>query len=316
VSFTEGKTYPGRGAEKIRWTLHPIAAEIEGSLRASVAHLRGRGGQWEELYANLPAAGECYWDMPEGDEEEHRIRVRLRREPGGEIAGEDVSPPFRIGVSGAVAPAAIRISEESLFYSEQARSRVAEHGVAMADGRAAGSTELEKLGAEIRAAFEKAIELDARNYHATYGLAQFLNRADPAGNAAAVSRWLRRTVEIKPDHLWALNDLAALSIRGGNFAEAEVVLRRCAAIDPSPIVLYNLGLALFHGGRPVDARKCFEDALRAGGRGTVPEGEAYYYISRAYFQEGERDRAIALFREKEREMPPELRQDLARLFAL
>jgi tetratricopeptide (TPR) repeat protein len=212
-----------------------------------------------------------------------------------------------------VPPTAIRISEESRFYSDQARARAEQYAAAAADGRAAGSAELEKLGAEARAAFEKAIEIDPNNYHATYGLAQLINRIDPAGNAAAVSRWLRRTIEIKPDHLWALNDVGAFSIREGNFQEAQSVLRRCAAIDPSPIVLYNLGLALFYGGSLAEARRSFEDALRGGERGAVPEGEAYYYIARSYFQEGERDQAIALFREKEKAMPPDLRQDLAKL---
>jgi Tfp pilus assembly protein PilF len=312
ASFTEGKTYPARGAEKVRWTLHPLAAEAEASFRVSIAHLRGRG-EWQILYPKLPPGGECYWDMPEGDRDEHRIRARLHREPGGELVGEDVSPPFSIGGSDGVAPTTVRISEESRFYSDQARARADQYAAAAADGRAAGSTELEKLSADARAAFEKAIEIDPRNYHATYGLAQLLNRIDPVGNAAVVSKWLRRTIEIKPDHLWALNDVGALSIREGNFPEAESALRRCAAIDPSPIVLFNLGLALFYSGSIVEARKSFEDALKAKGRGTVPEGEAYYYIARAYFQEGERDRALALFREKEKAMPPELRQDLAKL---
>src|SRR5688572_25230415 len=264
ASFTEtGRTYPARGAEKIRWTLHPAAAEIAGELRARIEHQAGSAGKWALLYDNLPAMAECYWELPDGDLEEHRLRVRLIR--GTKLLGEDTSPAFAIGGASDEAPTVVKIDPESIFYSNQARSLVDRYFAALNGGAAAGTQELERLGKEIIAGYERALTLDSSNYHATYGMAQFLNRVDPDRNAKAVLGWLARTLDTKPDHFWALNDLGALHIRNGEYAKAEDVLRKCQAIDPSEIVLYNLGLSLFYGGKPAEARKRFEEALRADG---------------------------------------------------
>jgi tetratricopeptide (TPR) repeat protein len=309
ASFTDGQTYAARGAEKIRWNLHPIAAERAADLRVTVLHLPRPGGEWTALYEDLPAAGECYWELPSGDAEEHRLLVRLLR--GGKVAGEDLSPPFGIGGAVGPEPTVVRIRDESLYYSNAARSGMDRYLAAARGGAAAASSaELSILEREVVQNFKKALEIDARNYHATYGLAQFLNRLDPEKNASAVAEFLERTVAIKPDHFWALNDLGAMRIHGGDFARAEEALERSAAIEATPIVLYNLGLALFYGGKPGQARGRFEQALRGGGGKDVPEGEVYYYLVYSYLKDGDGGRARALFEEKEKLIPPDLRAGL------
>ena len=311
ASFTEtGRTFPARGAEKIRWTLHPAAAEIAQELRARIEHQAGSAGKWLLLYDNLPALAECYWELPDGDLDEHRLRVRLIR--GTKLLGEDISPAFSIGGANDDAPTVVKIDPESIFYSNQARSQVDRYFAALGGGGAAGTEEIDRLGNEIIAGYERALNMDPSNYHATYGLAQFLNRADPDRNAKAVLHWLARTLETKPDHFWALNDLGALHIRNGEYAKAEEVLRKCQAMEPSEIVLYNLGLSLFYGGKPAEARKRFEEALHADGAPHVPEGEIYYYLCHSYLEEGNADRARGIFREKEKLIPADLRADLAK----
>ena len=309
VSFTEKKAYPALGTEKIRWQLHAIASEFRDELKVSLFHQAGSDGKWARLHQKIPADSDYYWDMPAGDDVEHRIRVSLLRLE--KIVGEAVSAPFTI--AGPSAPTIVGIKDDSRFYSEQARSQVETYVAGMGANPPASPAELKKLSAGITASFAKALEIDRNNYHATYGLAQFLHRTDPEKNRAAVSRLLYRTVDIKPDHFWALNDLGAMHIRQREFAKAEEVLRKCAALTPSAIVHYNLGLSLFYEGKLEEAKDQLEAALRADDKDTVPEGEVYYYLVYAYLKEGNTERARGLFLEKESLMSVELREEIKKV---
>jgi tetratricopeptide (TPR) repeat protein len=135
---------------------------------------------------------------------------------------------------------------------------------------------------------------------------------DSVRNAQEVKRWLLRTIEIKPDHAWALNDLGAIHIRGGDFKAAEEVLRRSAAIKPSPIILYNLGIALFYGGNVREAREKLEAALKEDTSESLPRGEICCYLIQAHVQEGNLLEARALFKENESKIPSDLREGLAK----
>jgi len=309
ASFTEKNAYPALGTEKIRWQLHSIASTLREELQVSIFHQAGGEGTWSALHQKLPAGSDYYWDLPAGDDVEHRLRVSLLRQE--KIVGEAVSAPFTI--VGLRAPTIVGVRDDSRFYSEQARKQVETYIAGMGATPPASAAERDKLSAGITVSFTKALELDPNNYYATYGQAQFLRRADPEKNAEAVSGWLYRTVEIKPDHFWALNDLGAMHIRQREFAKAENVLRRCAALTPSAIVLYNLGLSLFYGGKLEEAKGRLQAALRANDKGTVPEGEVYYYLVYTYLKEGDKERARGLFREKEDLMSAELREEIKKV---
>ena len=306
VSFTERAVYPALGTEKIHWQLHSVALECGDKLKVNLFHQSGKDGMWSPLHEQLPAESDYYWDMPAGDDVEHRVRVALLRV--GKVVGEAVSAPFTIVGPGA--PTIVGIKDDSRFYSEQARSQVETYIAGMGANPPATVAELEKLSVGISASFNRALDLDSNNYHATYGLAQFLRRADPEKNEDAVSRFLNRTVQIKPDHFWALNDLGAMHIRQREFTKAEDVLRRCAALTPSAIVLYNLGLSLFYAGKLGEARGRLEAALRADDKNTVPEGELYYYLVYTYLKEGDAERARGLFAEKASLMSADLREEI------
>jgi Tfp pilus assembly protein PilF len=310
-SFTATKSYLEGAGEKIRWQLHPAMSEAGDSLRVSVAHLPRKDGEWVQIYGDLQPSSECYWELPAAGGEEHRLRVRLLK--GGKVIGEDISPPFSVAARDLTAPTVVKVSEESLFTSNQARAKAETYYAAVAAGESASSSaELEKLAAEISGGFQKALEIDKNNHAATYGMAQFLNRADSVRNAQEVQRWLLRTIEIKPDHAWALNDLGALHIRAGDFKAAEEALRRSAAIKPSPIILYNLGIALFYGGSVREAREKLESALKEDTMQSLPRGEICCYLIQAHIQEGNLQEARALFKENESAIPPDLREGLVK----
>lgn len=308
--FTEQRAYSARSSERISWKLHPVAAEVQEELTVSVDHQSRAGGDWTKIYDRLPVRGECYWDLPAADREVHRLRVRLSRQ--GKVLGESQSAPFTIEPVALASPTVVRISDESNSYSEQARSK-ADKVFAAAENGTLGAAELERLRGGVVFAYEKALELDSKNHKATYGMAQLLNRLDGDRSAAAVTAWLERTVEIKPDHLWALNDLGAAYIRDGKYDRAEAVLERSAAIEAKPVVLFNLGLALFFSQKYASARERFEAALKAS-KGEVPEGEIYYYLVQTHLLEGNAAAAQGLFRDKETTMPEDMRAEVAKAF--
>ena len=101
------------------------------------------------------------------------------------------------------------------------------------------SHEIEMLSKSVIALYTRAREVDPRNHKAAYGLAQYLNRLDADQNAEQVLGYLLQTIEIKPDHFWALNDLGAMYIRDGEFKSAEDYLTRDADIESTSIVLYT-----------------------------------------------------------------------------
>ncbi len=307
-AFTDGKAYAAGDSEKISWSLHPVAQEVADELTVDIAHQPSRAANWVMIHDKLAPRSDVYWDLPAGDGEEHRLRVRILRK--GKVLGEDISPPFIISGGSAVMPTVVRIKEDSIFESDQAQKLAQKFFVATEAGTS-GASELARLQESVIAAYEKALKVDASNYHATYGLAQFLNRTDGEKSAALVARWLEKTLEIKPDHLWALNDLGAACIREGQFQKAEEVLRKSAAIESAPIVLYNLGLALFFAGKQVDARERFEAALKES-KGTLPEGEIYYYLVQSFLQEGNVERARSLFGQKQTSMPADMREEIAK----
>lgn len=315
LSFQSGRPQPAGSMVRVEWELDPAVVGLddgsEDALKISVAHLPRRDGGWERIY-ELGVGEQCFWDLPMADREEHRLRVRLLR--GDQPMGEDTSEPFSIVSDGAPPPVVIRISQDSLAYSDRARSLMDRYFAARAsEGSGGPVTDFDRLRKEILDTLDKALAADARNYHATYQRAQFLNRLDSEANAEEVRKSLLLTIEIKPDHTWALNDLGAVYIRDGEFEKAEDVLRRSSEVEPSPVILYNLGLALFYGNKMNEARKALEAALKEGGPDGIVEGEVYYYVIQSYAIEGDLATARSLFSEKEASIPPELQEDLVKL---
>jgi hypothetical protein len=304
----EGEVASGT-VSQIKWALHPVATAEQDSLEVGIWHQAQRGGSWT-LLEKVPAVVRFLWDLPATDDHVHRLRIRLFR--GSTVVGEGFSAPFRVTGASGVAPL-VPISGESRFYTKQARAQIERFDAALAD-RSRGldnPRELAGFAKSVEVAFRKALELDAKNYEAAYGLAQFLNRLDPVANAAAVRRLLNQAIEVNPVHFWALNDLGALYIQDADFPRAQRVLERAVELKSRAIALYNLGLALFYQRRMTDARRRFDQALRGEEREQVPEGEIYYYVIHSHLQDGDVDSARRVFDRHGSDIPAELRDDLS-----
>ncbi|MGQ9592477.1 MAG: tetratricopeptide repeat protein, partial [Planctomycetota bacterium] len=310
-SFLGEAVYPAGTLQKVSWELDPAAGSSAEVLLVRVEHRSESDSEWRKL-CELSPEKQFLWELPAGGTGEHRLRVQLLR--SGEVLGEDVSARFRIGGVEGPAPTAIAISEDSLFYSRRARETVSRYSELIASGAVPrGSIELEELRSSALADLAKAIEVDPKNYQATYSLASFLNRLDPAGNAAEVRKWLERTVEVKPDHASAWNDLGASALLAGDYARAEEHLRKSVAVRKSAAGFYNLGLALYYGEKFSDAEQAFREALAAGGEGEVGEGEIYYYLACCHVREGQVGAARAIYREKAGAIPDDLRAELSKM---
>src|SRR4030095_154281 len=110
-------------------SLHPAAVEVEDELKVDVEHQPRRDGPWQAVYTGVPPRKECYWDLPGGDTEEHRLRGRLLGR--GKAVGESVSSPFSIGGKDVEIPTVVKIQEESIFYSDQARTQTEKYDAAV-----------------------------------------------------------------------------------------------------------------------------------------------------------------------------------------
>jgi tetratricopeptide (TPR) repeat protein len=308
-----------------------------------VAHQPRDGADWIQLYDDLPATSACVWTLPPADAESHKLRVSLFHQ--GSLLGQDSPGPFTIAGSATpprIEPQVVAINENSLYYSERAELQLEKYRTSRAQHQkwfaeiakglrrdaqgVLAPQELEKIPPEmrrqaaerdralaeaaekIRENFQKALELDPKNYRATYGMAQLLHRTAPERADEAI-RHLERTVEIKADHAAALNDLGASHILRGDYAAAEASLRSALAVEDLGSYHYNLALALFHQKKTVEARRHFEEALAKGGS-AVKSGEVYYYIVSAFLEEGEREEARRRLDLYGQQIPPSLRESL------
>lgn len=74
---------------------------------------------------------------------------------------------------------------------------------------------------------------------------------------------LRRAVETDPGYFEPLNDLGAILVQTGRYAEAEPVLQQAVKVDPkAPVALTNLGVALNHQKKYGEAIVPLREALR------------------------------------------------------
>jgi Flp pilus assembly protein TadD/lysophospholipase L1-like esterase len=119
----------------------------------------------------------------------------------------------------------------------------------------------ERLGhEEAQAQFEKAIQLRPDFTHAHFNLARILMKTGHGDKAVAE---LRRTIEIDPNHVGALNMLGMALGREQKFADAQSHLERAVRLDPNHAeARNNLGAAYAGQGRLREAVAQFEAALR------------------------------------------------------
>lgn len=109
-----------------------------------------------------------------------------------------------------------------------------------------------------------------------------------------MERLLRRVMQLKPDHQHAYNALGySLADRNLRLPEAKALIQKALALAPSdPFIQDSLAWAEFRMGNRAEAVRIFEAAFKA-----KPDAEIAAHFGEVLWSLGQRDRAMALWRE-------------------
>jgi tetratricopeptide (TPR) repeat protein len=118
--------------------------------------------------------------------------------------------------------------------------------------------------------------------------------AEKTGHLPEMERLLRRVIEIKPDFHGAYNALGySLADRNVRLPEARELIRKALEFAPAdPFIQDSLGWVEFRLGNQAEAMKIFADAFRAR-----PDAEIAAHFGEVLWRNGQRDRALAIWRE-------------------
>jgi tetratricopeptide (TPR) repeat protein len=127
-----------------------------------------------------------------------------------------------------------------------------------------------------------------------------------------MERLLRQVISIKPDYSQAYNALGySLAERNQRLPEAKALIQKALEYAPGdPYITDSLGWVEFRMGRKAEAIKLLETAYRA-----KPDAEIAAHLGEVYWVNGQRDKAIAIWKEGMLLNPDNdtLRQTLKRL---
>ncbi len=118
--------------------------------------------------------------------------------------------------------------------------------------------------------------------------------AEKLGSLDEMERLLRRIIALKPDYHHAYNALGySLAERGIRLTEARDLIRKALEFAPSdPFIEDSLGWVEFRLGNKADAVRIFETAYKA-----MPDPEIAAHFGEVLWSMGQRDRAIAIWKE-------------------
>ena len=118
--------------------------------------------------------------------------------------------------------------------------------------------------------------------------------AEKTGNLAEMERLLRRVIAAKPDYYNAYNALGySLAERGVRLPEARELIRKALEYVPAdPFIQDSLGWVEFRLGNLTAAVTIFEIAFKA-----KPDSEIAAHFGEVLWATGQRDRAMAIWRE-------------------
>jgi tetratricopeptide (TPR) repeat protein len=118
--------------------------------------------------------------------------------------------------------------------------------------------------------------------------------AEKTGRLPEMERLLRRVIEIKPDYHSAYNALGySFAERNVRLPEARELIRKALEFAPTdPFIQDSLGWVEFRLGNQAEAAKIFADAFKA-----KPDAEIAAHFGEVLWRMGQRDRALAIWRE-------------------
>lgn len=118
--------------------------------------------------------------------------------------------------------------------------------------------------------------------------------AEKLGKMDEMERLLRRSIELKPDSPNAYNALGySFADRNVRLPEARELIRKALQYTPTdPFIQDSLGWVEFRMGNQAEALKIFTDAFKA-----KPDAEIAAHFGEVLWRAGQRDRALAIWRE-------------------
>ncbi|MEP6964230.1 MAG: tetratricopeptide repeat protein, partial [Polaromonas sp.] len=118
--------------------------------------------------------------------------------------------------------------------------------------------------------------------------------AEKLGSLDEMERLLRRIIALKPDYHHAYNALGySLADRGIRLTEARELIRKALEFAPSdPFIEDSLAWVEFRLGNKSEAVRIFESAYK-----TKPDAEIAAHFGEVLWSMGQRDRAIAIWKE-------------------
>ena len=144
-------------------------------------------------------------------------------------------------------------------------------------------------GEGARAAFDRALAIDAREPEALFGLGILEQQA---GNLVVAGERFAAAVEAAPDHLGARMGLGSLELLAGDYETAAAHFLQVLQLDPRYFpARRSLGNALLLDGLYDEAVTLFEQGIRL----SPQELDPHFYLGKAYLQRGRLEEAEEQF---------------------
>ncbi len=333
IDVKEGKALKAGETIKVRWKIHSALMERKDELRVSVSHREGLNGEWSLVCDSVPVDSMCAWSAPTQESQGHYLRARLFLR-GEAIAEAQLRKPYSVLSNGGreltketpqaknnvnVVPTsskeqAIQLSNWHVNRAELQLSALLKQIKAFRKEEAA-LAKLETIPPnlqsqlnenrrmlvehlnQVKKNFTDAYKHNNQNTRASFGLAKLERALNPNAYHLAIP-WLKKTLNIDPNHTAALNDLGASYIRQKNYIEAEKTLLKAYKIvynkkeaEKHPGLLFNCGQALFFRGKYQNA-KSFFGVLMTQRSEEVPNSKLCYYYIACFVQLGEKEKAL------------------------
>lgn len=138
---------------------------------------------------------------------------------------------------------------------------------------------------------QQAVERSPQDHELIY---QQASAAEKLKRYAEMERLMRRAIEVKPDYAYAYNALGySFADRNVRLPEAKALLQKAIELAPGdPAITDSLGWAEFRLGNTKEALALLEKAYKA-----YPNAEIGAHLGEVLWVSGQRDRAIAIFKE-------------------
>ncbi len=172
--------------------------------------------------------------------------------------------------------------------------RAGEEGAADRRMKTMSEVQLLQTNKEYQGAYDllqQAVERTPQDHELIY---QQASAAEKLKSYGEMERLIRRVIEVKPDYAYAYNALGySLADRNVRLPEAKALLQKAITLAPEDAAITDsLGWVEFRLGNLREAIALLEKAYKA-----FPNAEIGAHLAEALWVSGQRDRALAIFKE-------------------